>query len=144
MSKNKCSPDNINTIILKRIETAQAFEKRKKKIKIIAELLIAILIAIFIAIEVQKSQNNDQLRNFATESMSEDYTNVYVDVVSIEPAYFVYRYRQTGYGTRIGSGDMWDVVCKCKTVEGKTIWISVFYQYYPGVIILQMKPITNR
>ena len=63
--------------------------------------------------------------------MSEDYTNVYADVVSMEPEYFVYRYNTTKYWTKIGNGDLWEVVCKCKTVEGKTIWATFFYQYYP-------------
>lgn len=122
----------INMAILKRIEATQNAEKRKEKIKIIVGVIIAILITVFIVIKVQKSQYNAQLRNFATESMSEDYTNVYADVVSIEPMYFVYQYKANRYGTQIGSEQIWDVVCKCKTVEGKTIWISVFYQYYPG------------
>ncbi len=64
--------------------------------------------------------------------MSADYTNVYADVLSIEPVYFVYQYKGSHFGVKIGAGDLWGVVCRCKTVEGKTIWISVFYQYYPG------------
>ena len=121
-----------NLAVLKRMEATQIAEKRRKKIKIIVGVVIAILITVFIVIEVKKSNYNGQLRNFATESMSEDYTNVYADVVSIEPVYFVCQYKESRSGVKIGSGDLWDVVCKCKTVEGKTIWISVFYQYYPG------------
>lgn len=117
---------------LKRVEAARAAEKRKKRIKVIVGIIIAILITVFIVIEVKKSQNNGKLRNFATESMSEDYTNVYADVVSIEPKYFVYQHKENRHGTQIGASQIWDVICKCKTVEGKTIWVSIFYQYYPG------------
>ena len=120
-----------NLAVLKRKEAAQIAEKRRKKIKIIVGVVIAILITVYIVTDVKKSNYNRQLRNFATESMSEDYTNVYADVVSIEPVYFVYEYKSR-YGVKTGSGNLWDVVCRCKTVEGKTIWISVFYQYYPG------------
>ena len=79
----------------------------------------------------RESAFNGQLRNFATEAMNDDYTNVYADVVSMEPVYFIYRYNTTKSGTKIGTGDLWEVICKCKTVEGKTIWATFFYQYYP-------------
>ncbi|MBQ7320919.1 MAG: hypothetical protein IJW99_02365 [Clostridia bacterium] len=58
--------------------------------------------------------------------MSEDYTNVYADVVSMEPEYFVY----TSYNN--GPYSISEIVCKCVTVEGKTIWAVVFMWEYPG------------
>ena len=120
-----------NLAILKRVATAEAAEKKKKKIKAIVISVIVIIVAIFIVKGIIDNAHNSELRNFATETMSEDYTNVYADVVSMEPEYFVYRYNTTKYGTKIGNGDLWEVVCKCKTVEGKTIWATFFYQYYP-------------
>lgn len=120
-----------NLAILKRVAAAEAAEKKKKKIKAIVISVIAIIVAIFIVKGIIDNAHNSELRNFATETMSEDYTNVYADVVSMEPEYFVYTYNTTKYGTKIGNGDLWEVICKCKTVEGKTIWATFFYQYYP-------------
>lgn len=72
------------------------------------------------------SAHNSELRNFATETMNDDYTNVYADIVSMEPEYFVYTsYNSSPY-------DISEVICKCKTVEGKTIWVAVDIWEYPG------------
>ena len=62
---------------------------------------------------------------FATETMSKDYTNVYADVISIEPEYFVY----TSYNG--GSYMIFEVVCRCKTTEEKYIWVSIDRGDYP-------------
>ena len=109
-----------NLAILKRVAATEAADKKKKKIKTIVICVIAVIVAIFIVKGIIDNTHNSELRNFATETMNDDYTNVYADVVSMEPEYFVYR-----------DGSIWDVVCKCKTMEGKTIWVTFFYQYYP-------------
>ena len=72
------------------------------------------------------SAHNSELRNFVTETMSEDYTNVYADIVSMEPEYFIYTsYNNTPH-------DISKVICECNTVEGKTIWVVVDIWKYPG------------
>ena len=119
---------------LKRMVTTLTDEKKKKiiRISIIVAIISSVVFLYALLInEAVVSSKNAELRNFATETMSEDYTNVYADVVSMEPEYFVYQYKTTSSGVTIGSGDLQEVVCKCKTVEGKTIWVTFFYQYYP-------------
>ena len=120
-----------NLAILKRVAATEAANKKKKIIKTIVICVIVAVVAFFIVKGIIDNAHNSELRNFATQTMNEDYTNVYADVVSMEPEYFVYRYNTTKYGTKIGNGDLWEVVCRCKTVEGKTIWATFFYQYYP-------------
>lgn len=101
-------------------------DKRNKIIKISIIAAIAIVILVLIISSAVNSARNAELRNFATETMNEDYTNVYADVVSIEPEYFVY----TSYS---GSSYMIsEVVCRCKTVEGKSIWVTIDRGDYPG------------
>ena len=120
-----------NLAILKRVAATEAANKKKKIIKTIVICVIIAIVAFFIIKGIIDNAHNSELRNFATQTMNEDYANVYADVVSMEPEYFVYRYNTTKYGTKIGNGDLWEVVCRCKTVEGKTIWATFFYQYYP-------------
>ena len=101
-------------------------DKRNKIIKISIIVAIAIVILVLIISSAVNSARNAELRNFATETMNEDYTNVYADVISIEPAYFVYiSYSGSSYGIS-------EVVCSCKTVEGKFIWVTIDRGDYPG------------
>lgn len=109
-----------------------AAEKRKSRDKKIVISIISAIAIFFIAIFIKDIIYNGQLRNMATDAMNKNYTNVYADVISIQPEYIIYRYKTTRYGTKIGDGDLWTIVCRCKTVEGKTIWASFFYQDYPG------------
>lgn len=109
--------------------------KRKKLIIIIGAIILFIAIALLIIFSTIKNNKrieyNNRLRNIATEEMSWEYTNVYADVISIEPVYFSGNpYLQSSYGYRPEAID--DVICECKTVEGKTIWAAFFYQDYPG------------
>ena len=64
--------------------------------------------------------------------MDDSFTNVYANVVSVKPEYFIYQYSTTKSGMITYNGFLSEVVCKCKTVEGKYIWVSFFYQRYPG------------
>ena len=116
---------------MKRAAATEAANKRMKIVKIIVACVAVAIIAIGIIVSGIQSAHNSELRNFATETMNDDYTNVYADVVSVEPEYFVYKYNSTRSGVKYGNGNLWEVVCKCKTVEGKTIWATFFYQYYP-------------
>ena len=120
-----------NIAIQNRVAAIEAANKRKKIITAVIAIIVVAIIAVLIVQSARESAFNGQLRNFATETMNDDYTNVYADVVSMEPVYFIYRYNTTKSGTKIGTGDLWEVICKCKTVEGKTIWATLFYQYYP-------------
>ena len=115
-----------NEAIIKRVAATRETEKRNKIIKISVILVIVAVVIILIVSSAIKSSRNAELRNFATETMNTDYTNVYADLVSMEPEYFVY----TSYNN--GAYNLSEIVCKCKTVEGKTIWIAVDVYEYPG------------
>ena len=121
-----------NSAIQNRIEATVISSIRENKIKIIILSIIIILAVIFIVVGARNNAYRAELRNFATETMNDSFTNVYADVVSIEPEYFVYKYDTTKYGTKIGNGDLSKIVCRCKTVEGKTIWAIFYSRFYPG------------
>lgn len=123
--------NELNLVLQKRMIAAEAEQKRRKKLKTILVLLAILIASAFIVNGIMKEAYYSELRNMATDDMDSRFDNVFADVISIEPEYFVYHYNTTKYGTKVGDGDLWDVVCKCETVEGKTIWASFFYQYYP-------------
>ena len=58
--------------------------------------------------------------------MNDDYTNVYADVVSMEPEYFV---TTTSGSSYLG---ITELICKCRTVEDETIWVVIDTWEYPG------------
>ena len=115
-----------NSALAKRVVATQTAEKKKRVIKIIIISIIVVAIAIGIICAAIDSAHNSKLRNFATETMKDEYNNVYADVVSIEPEYFVYTSNGSTYR------EITEVVCRCKTVEGKTIWVVFFSWKYPG------------
>ena len=115
-----------NSALAKRVVATQTAEKKKRVIKIIIISIIVVAIAIGIICAAIDSAHNSELRNFATETMKDEYNNVYADVVSIEPEYFVYTSNGSTYR------EITEVVCRCKTVEGKTIWVVFFSWKYPG------------
>ena len=118
--------------IIKRAEITERAIKKRKTIKIILVVIICVVLAALAGRAIWKDAYNSQLRNFATETMNEDYSNVYADVVSIEPVYFVYEYKTNKSGNKIGKESINGIVCKCITVEGETIWAEIFYLNYPG------------
>ena len=115
-----------NIAIQKRVAAIEAANKRKKIITAVIVIIIVAIIAVSIVQSARESAFNGQLRNFATETMNDDYTNVYADVISMEPEYFV--------TTKSGSSylGITEIICKCKTVEGKTIWVTIDTWDYPG------------
>ena len=115
-----------NIAIQKRVAAIEAANKRKKIITAVIVIIVVAIIAVLIVQSTRESAFNGQLRNFAAETMNDDYTNVYADVVSMEPEYFV--------TTKSGSSylGITDIICKCKTVEGKTIWVTIDTWDYPG------------
>lgn len=123
--------NELNSVLQKRMIAAETEQKRRKKLKTILILIALLIVSAFIVNGIMKEAYYNKLRNMATDDMDSHFNNVYADVISIEPEYFVYQYNTTKYGTKVGEGNLWDVVCKCETVEGKTIWVSFFYQYYP-------------
>lgn len=116
--------DELNVAIQKRILVTEMTNKKNNKITTISAIIIGIIVIVIIALGTIKEMHDrayrEEFRNFATESMDEHFTNVYADVVYIEPQYFLYK-----------NYDLWEIICKCKTIEGKTIWTTIFYQYYP-------------
>lgn len=113
--------------IQKRIAAMEAADLKKKKIKVIIICIIVALMAIGIVGGIIDNVGDNKLRNFATQKMSDDYSNVYADVISMVPEYYVYTTNDYSLERRIT-----DVVCRCTTVEGKTIWASISISDYPG------------
>ena len=125
VSKGRLLKERIGTSLKRRWGTLTD-EQKKKIIKVALIIVSAAIVLALMINDFVKAVHNSELRNFATETMSEDYTNVYADVVSIEPEYFIHDSR---YGFT-------DIICKCITVEGKSIWIVVDSSDYPGWSII--------
>ena len=113
--------------------------QNNKNGELIRYIIIGIISLSFVVVSivhVSKQNRNDkyngELRNFATETMCEDFTNVYADVISIEPKHYVYEYVTDRTGTKLNDGDLTEIVCECKTVEGKNIYVSFFYWECPA------------
>ena len=131
------SPDDLQKISNKLIEDEEkrisVQEKREQKNKIIIFGIVIAILAILLTISIINSSTtnayNNELRNMAIDEMDEHFTNVYADVVSIEPIYSAWH----------GSGSSWTeyTVCKCKTVEGKTVWVYMYYMDFPNWIKYQ-------
>lgn len=115
-----------NSALAKRVVATEVANKKKRIVKIIIISIVVAAIVIGIVCAAIDSAHNSELRNFATETMKDEYNNVYADVVSIEPEYFVYTSNGSTYR------EITEVVCRCKTVEGKTIWVVFFSWKYPG------------
>ena len=131
------------------IEREKTTERRKQKRNIIRIAIVAVICVAFAVLVtrcVLKDIDNGKLRNFATETMSSEYSNVYADVVSIEPVYFVYEQKTSNSSSKIGQGFIKQVICECITVEGETIWASISNLAYPGGGLLKSesayKPLT--
>lgn len=127
-----CPKCGTKIAVQKRLFIAETEHKKKKTVKIIAILIAVVLAALLIINAARNEIHRSQLRNMATEQMDDSFINVYADVVSIEPVFFVYEYQTTSSGAPIGSGTLCEVVCRCETVEGKTIWATIFYHRYPN------------
>lgn len=110
--------------------------KRVKRKRIITAIIVAsiatALIATGLTVYIKNEMFNHQLRNMATESMSDNYKNVYADVISIEPVYGITERKTTRTGAPIGDESLKEIVCRCKTVEDTYIWAVFFVSEYPG------------
>lgn len=115
-----------NAAILKRMVAIEVAKKKKKKTKAVIIMAVIAIIAVFTVSDLINRAHNGELRNFVTEEMSNSYTNVYADVVSIEPEYVVY----IAYGSTYSQ--IGEVVCRCKTVENRIIWLVISSWRYPG------------
>lgn len=111
--------------LLKRIAVTKEENKKKKKIRLIILCAVVAVVALLFVRMKAKDAHNAQLRNFATETMNKDYSNVYADLVTIEPSYEVY-FQNGAYRNTTG------IVCACKTVEGKEIWVVFDEWNYPS------------
>lgn len=115
--------------IMNRMVALEDEKKYKKKKRIISVFGVIAVIAILIIVSSISSSINGKSRNFATETMHRGYNNVYADVVSIKPVYFVYHSNKADTITLLSS-----VICKCTTVEGETIWVAITDDDFPGGI----------
>ena len=103
----------------------------KKRVKIVLISAVVFAIIVWFGMTLKDDMYRGESRNIDTDYIEEGFTNVYVDVVSIEPVHFVYEYKATNSGMTYGDGKFEEIVCKCETVEGKVFWASFFYHYYP-------------
>ena len=106
-------------------------QKRMKTVKRLLISVVVLAIVIWFGMTLKDDMYRGELRNIDTDYIEEGFTNVYADVVSIEPVHFVYEYKATNSGMTYGNGTFKEIVCKCETVEGNIIWASFFYHYYP-------------
>ena len=102
-------------------------KNKKKTARNIVVCIIALILVGFIVWKVIELSDNRELRNFASEEMCMDYTNVYADVVSMKPVYYIC----SEYGNDSG---ITYVVCKCKTVEERIIFAVIYIWDYPDDI----------
>lgn len=125
--------NNYNQEFFEDLEKKREEEQRRiNRRRLIITIAVLIIIAICCVNTAITNTSNGQLRNMATEPMNSDYTNVYIDAVLVEPVYFVYEQKTTKTGVPFGMEELREIVCKCITVEGETVWASFFYQRYPG------------
>lgn len=134
LAKQQKQAEERNLATQKRIGTTITANKRKKKKIAIIISIVVIIQAIIIAMAISADTYHGQLRNFATETMEDSFTNVYADVVFIEPKFYTYEKSTSAYERVFGndSKKVEKLICRCKTVEGKFIWVTFFYQDYPG------------
>jgi len=119
---------DLKLALQQRVSVKEAADKKKAIAQTVVVLVIVVAIVVCIILSVQKSAYNGELRNFATEEMRDEYTNVYADLISMEPEYFVY----TTYNNVKISEEITDIICKCTTIEGKTVWVVFKTWEYPG------------
>lgn len=104
----------------------------KKKIIIVVAIIIALLFLFGIIQTVRTHVYNSQLRNMATEEMSDGFSNVYADIVSISPEYFLYYGKKLSSGEKVTDSKVSYVICRCETIEGSQLWINFRASDYPG------------
>ncbi|MBR6185343.1 MAG: hypothetical protein IKI05_01515 [Bacteroidaceae bacterium] len=112
----------------------EAEAKTNRLIKTIKRSFICIITVLFvfhIANYIINYEKNSQYRNMGIEIIEAGYFNVFADVVSIEPEYIISLHHETKTGKTIGQDTPKSVLCRCLTVEGKTIWASISVHGYP-------------
>lgn len=108
-------------------------KKKKIVIPVIFGIIVAIIIAVIIVVNYRnKTAFNRQLRNMATETMSEGFSNVYANVIVIDPVYYIYDNNTISSWPDYKEGMLSRIVCKCKTKEGSYVWVVFKYKDYPG------------
>lgn len=135
-----------NDAIDKRIIIAEKEEKQKSRRKTwITILSIIIVVSVIISLCVcagrkemaereasaKQSRYLRESRNMATDEMEEGFNNVYADVVSIKPTHFIYTYDTVNGVKMYGTERIKEVICQCKTIEGKTVWVAINRSDYP-------------
>lgn len=110
--------------IAKRIAVTEVERKKKKIITFVILGILSVIITAFTFTMALQGVHNWKSRNFATQEMNIDYSNVYADVVSIESRYFVCL-----------EGGVEKIICQCQTVDGKIIWASFDVWEYPRLKI---------
>ena len=100
---------------------------------ILIKIIFTIIVSIFIILLLKDSVYKSKLRNIDTDYIEKGFTNVYADLLSIEPITSIYKYNTKYSDPFYGEGTFEGVICKCKTVEGNVIWASFSRFNYPGI-----------
>lgn len=108
-------------------------KKRVTLITLIISIIAFILLIVLVADIGKKIAYNKQERNIAIGEMSEDFTNVYADVLSFEVEYTITASKFKN-DIQIGSSRTESVICKCITVEGVEFWLRLPTYAYSGTI----------
>ena len=107
--------------IQKRFAKTKVYSKKR----LLAAGITTAIIALLLVIIVMGGIHNRELRNFATTEMRTAYSNVYADIISMKPEYFVYSKSVSPYS------NITKVICKCQTIDGETIWATFDIWDYP-------------
>lgn len=105
---------------IRRQQEAQEQAEKAKRIGCLVWIGIILLISLISGgLSECNSSGNSEPYVFSQSAESGD--DVYVDIVSIEPEYSI---------STEGSYTSTDVACRCKTSDGKTVWVYMsVYQY---------------
>ena len=126
-----------NLAVLKRVATAEAVNKKKKITNAIIIAIVSVLVIVFVPILIinsaKESAYNGQERNIAVGKISDDFSNVYADVVSFEVFYTITRSKHKN-NIQISSPQTSSVICWCTTIEGKKFWLKLFTSDYTATI----------
>ena len=125
--KNKLTQDvttlGQQIILQARIKEQQEAQERAQKAKGIGCLVVIGIIILLCLISGGLSQcgSSGNSEPYAFSQSAEVGDDVYVDIVSIEPEYSI---------STQGSYTTSDVACRCKTSDGKTVWVYMsVYEY---------------
>ncbi len=105
-------------------------ERRIKRTILFAVVAFVAVCLIITAIDIAYWEIE---RNFDVDEISDECMNVYADIVYFEPYYIIEETEYKG-NIQIGEAEENRILCKCRTVGGKTVWLEIWVWDYTGTI----------